>query len=163
MPEYVPCPTCGEEVTEDSDFCPHCGIVYKQSGTIQCETHAQSEGTSVCIICRRVLCNECTCFQRERRFCKDHKSVNVEQDWAKVFQSTEINEAGLVRSLLENAEFHVQVQNFNSIGFVWDGGGASPQSRSNLGKPAKVFVPIPEYLKAQAVLQDWESGEMKEE
>jgi hypothetical protein len=97
-----------------------------------------------------------------KRFCKDHKSVKVEQDWAKVYQSTEINDAELVRSVLVNAEFHVQVQNFNSIGFVWDGGGDSPQSRSNLGKPAKVFVPIPEFLRAQIFLQEWESGKLDE-
>lgn len=163
MPHYVPCPTCGEEVTGDSDFCPHCGIVYEQAGTIQCETHPNDKGTSVCILCRRILCADCTYVQEGRRFCKDHKSVKVEQDWAQVFESTEINDAELVKSVLENAEFHVQVRNFNSIGFVWDGGGDSPQSRSNLGKPAKVFIPIPEYLKARVVLQEWESGKADQE
>lgn len=163
MPEYVSCSTCGEEVTEDSDFCPHCGIVYEQAGTIQCETHPGNKGSSVCIICQRILCGECTHIQDGRRFCEEHKTVKVEQDWARVFQSTEINDAGLVKSVLENAAFHVQVRNFNSVGFVWDGGGDSPQSRSNIGKPAKVFVPIPEYLKARAALQEWESGKVDQE
>lgn len=163
MPEYVSCTTCGEEVTSDSDFCPHCGTLFAGSGQTVCDTHADRRGTAVCIICHRLLCEECSGIRDGRRFCSDHTSVKVQQDWAKVFQSTEINEAELVRSVLENAEFHVQVQNFNSIGFVWDGGGDSPQSRSNIGKPAKVFVPIPEFLKAQALLMDWESGKSEED
>ena len=163
MQNYVPCPICGEEVTKDSDFCPHCGVVYAESEPVQCEDHPDRKGESLCIICHRVLCKECTRSREGRRFCQDHKSVNVEQDWAQIYQSSEINEAGLVKSVLENAEFHVQVQNFNSIGFVWDGGGDSAQSRSNIGKPAKVFVPIPEYLNAEVALREWESGEVKEE
>lgn len=163
MSKYVSCISCGEEVTADSDFCPHCGIVYERGGSVFCEKHPQTKGVSVCIICRRVLCEYCLSVQGGRRFCGEHKSVKVEQDWAKVFQSTEINDAELVRSVLQNAEFHVEVQNFNSIGFVWDGGGDSPQSRSNLGKPAKVFVPIPEFLRAEAFLREWESGNVEVE
>ncbi len=163
MREYIRCPSCGEEITQDSDFCPHCGILFEETGSVQCDIHPDATGSSVCIICRRILCERCTHLKEGRRFCIDHKSVRVEQDWARVFQSTEINDAELVRSVLENAEFHVQVRNFNSIGFVWDGGGDSPQSRSNIGKPATVFVPIPEYLKAEALLQEWESGRVDED
>jgi hypothetical protein len=53
----------------------------------------------------------------------------------------------------------VQVQNFNSVGFIWDGGGDSPISRSNINKPAKVFVPIPEYLDAMEEIVEWKSSE----
>jgi hypothetical protein len=90
--------------------------------------------------------------------------VEVQQDWARIFQSSDINEAGLVRSVLQSACFTVQVQNFSSIGFVWDGGGDSSLSRSALSKPAKVLVPIPEYIDAVKTLQEWNSGDtMKEE
>jgi hypothetical protein len=41
---------------------------------------------------------------------------------------------------------------------VWDGGGDSALSRSAISKPAKVFVPIPEYLKAKESLEEWKSG-----
>ncbi len=60
--------------------------------------------------------------------------------------------------MLESTGHKVQVQNFNSIGFVWDGGGDSPISRSNINKPAKVFVPIPEYLEAVKVVEEWRSS-----
>jgi hypothetical protein len=83
----------------------------------------------------------------------------VEQDWAEVFRSTEIADAELVKSVLESAGQKVLVQNFNSMGFIWDGGGDSPISRSNINKPAKVFVPIPEYLDAVKMVEEWKSME----
>ena len=76
-----------------------------------------------------------------------------------IFESTEIGEAELVKSVLESTGHKVLVQNFNSVGFVWDGGGDSPISRSNINKPAMVFVPIPEYLDAARELAEWRSSQ----
>lgn len=75
-----------------------------------------------------------------------------------VFDSTEINDAELIKAVLEKAQFRVLVQNFGSVGYAWDGGGDSPQSRSNLGRPAKVFVPIPEYLEASKAVGEWKAS-----
>jgi hypothetical protein len=84
--------------------------------------------------------------------------VEVQQDWAEIFRSTDINESEMVKAILETSGHKVLVQNFAPIGYVWDGGGDSALSRSALGKPAKVFVPIPEYLKAKESLDEWQSG-----
>ena len=157
MPDFTKCSNCTEEVTLDSDFCPHCGILFDRGDKVFCETHPREKATGVCIICRMLVCGQCSKNVHGRLFCLDHSKIEVQQDWAKVFQSSQINDAELVKSVLESAEFHVQVQNFNSIGFVWDGGGDSPQSRSNLSKPAKVFVPIPEYLDAVKTVEEWDS------
>ena len=155
MAEYIPCPSCTEDITPDSDFCPHCGILLEPAGAVACDRHPGNEAFGVCIICRRVCCKECLAANRGRLFCTDHKKVRVEEDWAEVFRSTEIAEAELVKSVLEAAGHKVLVQNFNSIGFAWDGGGDSPVSRSNINKPAKVFVPIPEYLEAMKTKTEW--------
>ena len=64
----------------------------------------------------------------------------------------------MVRAFLEAAEHKVLVQNFAPVGFLWDGGGDSALSRSAISKPAKIFVPIPEYLKAKESLEEWKSG-----
>jgi hypothetical protein len=98
-----------------------------------------------------------------RTLCIDHQKIEIQQDWARVFQSTEIGDSELVKAVLESEGFHILVQNFNSIGFVWDGGGDSPISRSNISKPAKVFVPIPEYLKAAETIEEWNSSEIEPE
>lgn len=157
MSELTTCSSCKNEVTVDSDFCPHCGILFEQAGAVFCDLHPLEHGVGVCIICRKLCCEDCGATVRGRFFCTVHRKVKAEQDWAEVFRSTEIAEAELVKSVLESAGHKVLVQNFNSIGFVWDGGGDSPISRSNLNKPAKVFVPIPEYLDAVKEVAEWQS------
>lgn len=159
MSEYIKCSYCNEEITADSDFCPHCGTLFAEAGAAFCDLHPIEPGAGVCIICRKLCCKECGNEVRGRFFCLAHRKVKVEQDWAEVFRSTEISDAELVKSVLESTGHKVQVQNFNSIGFIWDGGGDSPISRSNINKPAKVFVPIPEYLAAMEEIVEWKSSE----
>jgi RNA polymerase subunit RPABC4/transcription elongation factor Spt4 len=158
MPEYDICKHCGGEVTKDSDFCPHCGVLFTESESVFCETHQDRRANGVCIICRKLVCEKCGSRVHRRMFCTEHKDVEVQQDWALIFESTDINEAELAKSFLQSASFHMQLQSFNSIGFVWDGGGDSALSRSALSKPAKIFVPIPEYLAALKAFQEWQSG-----
>jgi len=158
MPEFTACSYCSEEITTDSDFYPHCGVLFVEAGEVFCDEHSKEPAVGVCIICRSVLCNECIVRVHGRCFCLPHRKVNVQQDWAEVFRSTEIADSELVKSILESAGHKVQVQNFNAVGFIWDGGGDSPISRSNINKPAKVFVPIPEYLKAVKVTEEWRSS-----
>lgn len=156
MSKYEKCSECGGEVTQDSDFCPHCGTLF--AGTEHCELHPEEEAIGVCVVCRRLVCEQCGKKTHGRMTCSDHRSVEIVEDWARVTQSTEIFNAELIRSLLVSNDFHVQVQNFNSIGYAWDGGGDSPVSRSNINKPAKVFVPLPEYLDAMRTINEWESS-----
>ncbi len=158
MAEYGNCPECDGEVTVDSDFCPHCGVLFSESDSLFCDVHQDQRATGVCIICRRLVCQRCIKKHDGRTFCEDHREVEVRQDWALVFESTEINEAELAKSVLESSQHKVLVQNFGSIGYAWDGGGDSPVSRSNLGRPAKVYVPIPEYVDAMKTIQDWQSS-----
>jgi hypothetical protein len=159
MPELINCHYCGDEITDDSDFCPHCGVLFSEAGEVFCDEHLQEPATCVCIICRKVCCEDCGVKVGGRSFCLAHRKVRVQEDWAEVFRSTEVADAELVKSLLESTGHKVLCQNFNSIGFVWDGGGDSPISRSNINKPAKVYVPIPEYLQAMEVVYDWRSSQ----
>ena len=158
MSEMIKCQYCGEEVTDDSDFCPHCGNLFIEGKLVFCDEHPKKSAIAVCIICRKLICDECGVEVHGRNYCMEHRKVKVQQDWAEIFRSTEIADAELVKSILESAGHKVTVQNFNSIGFVWDGGGDSPISRSNINKPAKVFVPIPEYLDAMKHLSEWNSA-----
>lgn len=153
------CGRCNEEVTPDSDFCPHCGKLFERAGILSCPIHPGERAVGVCIIDREPGCGRCLKAVAGKFLCAEHQDVEVRQDWAAAFESSDINEAELVKSVLESNGFTVHVQNFNSIGFVWDGGGDYSLSRSNIGKPAKVFVPIPEYLKAIEVIHEWSSAE----
>jgi hypothetical protein len=158
MSDSMACPSCGNEVTEDSDFCPHCGILFPAAAHTMCDEHPANSALGVCIICGKVLCDLCGSSKDGRIFCAAHKNVRVEEDWAEVFRSTEISDAELVKAVLESAGKDVRVQNFNSIGFVWDGGGDSPISRSNINKPAKVFVPIPDFVEAASIIREWKQS-----
>jgi RNA polymerase subunit RPABC4/transcription elongation factor Spt4 len=151
-----------EEITPDSDFCPHCGVLFSGAAGEPCDTHPQQQATGICIICRKLVCPECGKLLRNRTFCIEHRNVEVQQDWARVFQSTDINESEMAKAVLESAGQQVLLQNFAPIGFVWDGGGDSALSRGALSKPAKVFVPIPDYLKARESLEEWKSGAIED-
>lgn len=162
MTQYNKCSECGEEVTDDSEFCPHCGALFAIAVGVLCDTHQSVKATGVCIICRKLVCLQCSKSIHGKVFCLDHQRVEVQQDWATVFVSTEINEAELMKAILEKAQFRVLVQNFGSVGYAWDGGGDSPQSRSNLGRPAKLFVPIPEYVNASKTIEEWSLSKVDE-
>jgi RNA polymerase subunit RPABC4/transcription elongation factor Spt4 len=158
MEALTSCGNCSEEITADSDFCPHCGVLFAEAGGLVCERHSEQDAVGVCIICRVLVCDKCRVVVGNRTFCFDHSMTEVQQNWANVFQSTDINEAELVKSLLEASNFHIQVQNFGSIGFVWEGGSDSSLSRNALNKPAKLFVPIPQYLKAVETVEQWKTS-----
>ncbi|MBN1398829.1 MAG: zinc-ribbon domain-containing protein [Bacteroidetes bacterium] len=159
MASLIKCSYCSEEITDDSDFCPHCGALYIRDAEIYCDEHPQNKAGGVCIICHKVCCDECGVEVDGRSFCLVHQNVKVEQDWAEVFESSEISDAEMVKSFLESIGHKVLGHNFNSMGFIWGGGGDSPVSRSNINKPVRVFVPIPEYLDAARELEEWRSSQ----
>lgn len=159
MSDVITCSNCQGEVTADSDFCPHCGYLLTDA-TLRCDRHDTNEASGVCIICQRLVCAMCSEESERRVFCLDHLDVHVDGDWAEVFRSTDVNEAELAKSLLLDAKHHVETQNFGSVGYVWDGGGDSAISRSNLSNPAKVYVPLEEYMAAKSLLDDWRNADI---
>ena len=146
MPIEVHCPSCGEGVYEESDFCPHCGVLRSPAGRPSCPEHPHRTAEHVCIICHRLLCPRCRKRKQGKSFCAEHRKVEVVLDWANVFQSDEVSESDLIRSVLKAGGFTVQQQNFDAGGNVWG---------TALVRPAKVFVPIPEYLKARDLVEGW--------
>jgi len=152
------CEYCEHEASADSDFCPYCGFLFEEARRATCSTHPLDAAIGVCIICQRLLCESCSEICEDRIFCSKHQDVLVEDEWALVFESTDVAEAELVKSVLESAGHHVQGRGFGSIGYVWDGGGESALSRSLLGQPARLYVPIPEFLRATETFEDWRSA-----
>ncbi|MEX0602187.1 MAG: hypothetical protein WD295_02525 [Bacteroidota bacterium] len=138
-------------------------MLFAEARSLACDRHPSDTPVGVCIICRNLVCARCGKKKRGRIFCPDHHSVEVMYDWAKVFQSSDINDAELVRAVLAEGGFRVQVQNFGSLGYVWEGGGDSPFTRSALGRQARVFVPIPDYEEAREAVAQWQANPGTEE
>jgi RNA polymerase subunit RPABC4/transcription elongation factor Spt4 len=155
--DLITCSSCNEEITSDSDFCPHCGVLFQEAENVFCDEHQKNPAQGVCIICQRLICQECGVLVAARTFCQVHRKVKVQEDWAEVFRSTEVADAELIKSLLESTGIEVLEQNFSPKGSIWE--GDSSIWRSNINKPAKVLVPIPEYLKAMEVIYDWRSSQ----
>lgn len=152
------CPSCRALCSSDSDFCPSCGAMFESAGSVACLNHSSRDAVAVCILCQDPLCEQCVVVRAGRRFCRSHAGVAIEQDYALIYSSSDINDAELARAVLVSRGFEVVVRDFTPIGYVWDGAGDSSFSRSVLRKLAKVFVPIPEYLRALVVLNEWSTG-----
>ena len=151
--EYDECTNCFEAVTADSDFCVHCGFLLSEEDFF-CEKHPALKAVAVCVICRRLMCEECTNKQGAKMLCEEHKKIEISEDWAVAFQSVDFYEANIVRGKLESAGVTVNPRNNASIGFIADGFMEGPIGRSILKYPVKVFVPLDQYLKAIEVVAE---------
>jgi hypothetical protein len=153
--EVVQCFHCGGNVTPDSDFCVHCGTMLFGRKS-QCETHRERTAIAVCVLCHRLLCSDCARKVGGRFFCEKHQKVEVEEDWAVVFQSLDIFEASVVRTKLEGDGINISVQNDHSIGYF--GFMDTPIGRTNLEHPVKLFVPFDQYVLASQLLVENEKS-----
>ncbi len=140
MSELTSCANCDNEVTEDSDFCPHCGHLFKDAPPVKCETDFGQEASGVCIICQKLVCPRCREVRNKRLFCIGHRSVMVEQDWAMIVESRSLADAEMRKNFLDENGFQTVAVNL----------GIRVRNRA----AAKVFVPIPDYLRAKKLLEE---------
>lgn len=140
MSEPTTCANCDNEVTEDSDFCPHCGYLFKDAPSVKCETDLDQEASGVCIICQKLVCPRCREIKYGRLFCMDHRTVVAEQDWAMVVESRSLVDAEMCKNYLDENGIQTVEQNL----------GIRVRNRGT----ARVFVPIPDYLRAKKLLEE---------
>jgi hypothetical protein len=139
MDGLTTCGSCSNEVTPDSDFCPHCGVLFEQAPDTMCEIHPDREADGVCIICEKVLCDECCIVKHSRRFCAEHADVEVEGDGAVLCRFSEPDKIAAVEGRLKEAGIEV---------YPVDQGTIFRQPYTIL------MVPIPEYLKARECVDE---------
>lgn len=160
--QYTSCEHCREDVTWDSDYCPHCGALIRMEEPVHCEHHPDRIAAGVCIMCRTPICPECMKLIHNKRFCLEHQDIEVQQDWAKVYESDDIMEAELVKGILRQEGMLAQVMNekLNASPIPLPD---VPVVRSNDRRPAKVFVPIPAFQQALDILIEWDKGKKNAE
>ncbi|MCX7984899.1 MAG: DUF2007 domain-containing protein [Bacteroidetes bacterium] len=161
--ESLRCQQCEEPNAVDSEYCIYCGTILNKSQLILCAFHPDRLAQCVCVLCQQPLCETCSIHVDKRVLCTFHQDVELVEDFAIIYTSSDVTEADLIRAVLEENGFQVVVQNFDSIAYMWDGGGDSSVSRSNLSKPARVLVPLWEYADAEQCIEEWRSGQQVQE
>ncbi|MGA9115686.1 MAG: hypothetical protein WB626_02815 [Bacteroidota bacterium] len=152
------CVRCSGSLPPGADYCPRCGVLLAPAHPA-CDLHPDREAAGVCVLCERLLCGECAWRAGARSVCAAHAGVFFRGEWVEVFRSSEVAEADMARAVLESEGCPVHTVDFGPVGYVWEGGGEHPLSRSALNKPARVLVPIPEFLRAEKTLNEWRSAE----
>ncbi len=131
---YEECGNCSEPVTVESDFCVHCGVLLSEENFF-CEKHPNIKAIAVCIICWRLMCDNCARKKAGKMLCDEHKKVEISEDWAVAFQSVDYYEANIVRGKLESAGVTVNPRNNASIGYIADGFIEGPIAGPSLSTP----------------------------
>ncbi|UCF06782.1 MAG: DUF2007 domain-containing protein [bacterium] len=93
------CETCGNCVGTDDEYCRHCGAVFEEG--ITCTEHPDTEAGSVCVICRRPLCGECTETKSGVSFCRQHNDYSFFNNWAVVYTTGTESDAQMIQERLE--------------------------------------------------------------
>ena len=140
MDTLIKCPNCSDEITEDSDFCPHCGNLFKEAPPVHCETDLDQEATGVCIICQKLVCSRCQEVQNRRLFCPEHCNVQVEEDWALIVESRAAADVEMQKGYLESKGIQTTMQDFGL--------------RLRHPGALRLFIPIPDYLRAKKILDE---------
>ncbi len=158
IPDLDICDNCGKEAPLDMDFCPRCGTLYAED-QYSCTNHPLASAKGVCIICEQLYCEECLTQRGKKYLCEAHRNVEVREDWALIFKSSDFYEAQIIRGKLESAGITTNPLNTTNPGFIADGMIESAIGRSLLRYPIKIFVPLDQFLEAEEILSDSEPGD----
>jgi len=120
--EEVFCENCDEHIAAETTFCPHCGVLlgWSEEGEkeIMCDTHRESDAVGRCVVCKKVVCEECAVQKRGKYFCTDDKHVEMSFDWVTVYTTGTEYEADMVAANLESAGIPARVYVQNDQMFV---------------------------------------------
>lgn len=151
------CRYCKEELTEDSDYCPHCGYLFNEHLVITCGIHNDRAAIGVCVVCEKPLCSMCANAVSGRLLCADHSEVQIIGEWAGVFESLNQVDVELAKGLLEKEGVQCQTYTQSDVPLAIFSSLISPQWKTYSHHGAyllKLFVPLPELERAGKVLQD---------
>ncbi|MBM2840319.1 MAG: hypothetical protein HW412_847 [Bacteroidetes bacterium] len=120
--EQAFCDNCEEPIASESTFCQHCGVLLGWSAEggeqITCDMHRGNDATGRCVVCKKVVCEECAVQKRGRYFCSDDKHVEMAFDWVKVYTTGTEYEAEMIAANLESAGIPARVYVQNDQMFV---------------------------------------------
>jgi hypothetical protein len=98
------CPHCGAEVQIDQDFCADCGEIFAEN--VVCHRHSAKLASGVCIVCCMPFCPNCGGRVQNRFLCDEHDNLEIFEDMARVFGSSNVAEVEFAKTSLETAGLH---------------------------------------------------------
>ena len=105
--DLITCDACDEIVKDDEAFCHHCGVILAWAAvgdaTMYCETHRDNEAVGSCVICRKVLCNDCAVKRNGRYFCDNDEHVKAAFNWVAACTMSTDYEAEMIKANLQGA------------------------------------------------------------
>ena len=120
--EQVFCENCDEPITAETTYCPHCGVLLGWSAEgdrrIACDTHRENDAVGRCVICKKIVCEECAVRKRGKYFCSNDKHVDMAFDWVTVYTTGTEYEADMIAANLESSGIPARVYVQNDQMFV---------------------------------------------
>jgi hypothetical protein len=80
---YYECTRCGNTVSPDDDFCPHCGDLFSEN--VFCINHSDLRASGVCIICAVPLCPACGSIVMGRFLCTHHSTYEIYEGMVRIY------------------------------------------------------------------------------
>ena len=112
MPEKLLCDYCGNETTNDSEFCIKCGNIFIDD--VYCLNHSERYADGVCAICHQAYCKKCGLRVNSIFLCNEHSDYEIYEGMAAVFSSYDIAQIEFLKSCLKKEEFNPYIYNRNS-------------------------------------------------
>jgi len=98
--EYI-CENCENHVDADDSYCKNCGILLDDSISIKCEKHPNVEADSLCLICKKPLCNNCAVEVTGKFFCFSHSNYHfIEGNWVAIYTTNQDFDAQMHKDYL---------------------------------------------------------------
>ena len=160
------CDFCEHIIKEDDEYCVNCGHIFVDDAL--CNNHEDTEADGVCIICSYAFCGKCGVFQNGVFLCNEHKKYEVLDSFAKIYSSEELTEIEYLKNVLADEGFHPvlvdkKTNRISLAGTEYSFFNSEEDSSGIVLNEIKLFVPAPEALDAEAVLQNLNETEDSEE
>lgn len=112
MNETIVCEYCGNQTTNDSEFCIKCGSIFIDN--VYCYKHSEQIADGVCAICHNAYCKKCGLRVNSIFLCNEHSDFEIYEGMAAVFNSYDIAQIEFLKSCLKKEGFNPFIYSRNS-------------------------------------------------
>ncbi|MBS4033162.1 MAG: hypothetical protein KGZ85_01740 [Ignavibacterium sp.] len=161
MPEKILCDYCGNETTNDSEFCIKCGSIFIDD--VYCLNHSERYADGVCAICHQGYCKKCGLRVNSIFLCNEHSDYEIYEGMARIYGSIDDSQINFLKSSIEKEGFHPFIYNRKATPMHLGGSDHSlfrsaGDSRNVIINEIKLVVPCSEVLEAKQLINDLLSG-----